>query len=79
MDHVRCPSELLDCLEDTPCEEYGSFAVVLEEFTIFVIVDLLSVEVVLVVDEIYLHSCCRDRCHLDNKRSVHIIDDNVHS
>ena len=79
MDYVRSPSELLYCLKDTSCEEYSSFAVILEEFTIFVIIDLLSVKVVFVVDEIYLHSCCRDRCHLDNKRSVHIIDDDVHS
>ena len=79
MDHVRCPSELLDCLEDTPCEEYGSFAVVLEEFSVFVKIYLFSVEIVLVINEVHLHSGSRNGCNLDYKRSVHIIDDDVHS
>ena len=36
-------------------------------------------EIVLIVDEIDLHSCCRNRRDLDHERSVDIVDDYVHS
>ena len=36
-------------------------------------------EVILIVNKIYLHSCCRNGCNLDNKRSVNIVDHNVHT
>ena len=35
-------------------------------------------EVVLVVNEVYLHPGCRDRGYLDDQRSVNIVDDDVH-
>ena len=79
VNHVRSPSELLYGLEYSSCKEDGPLSVVAEEFTILVAVDTLSVEVILVVNEIDLHACCRNRCNLDYERSVYIVDDDVHS
>ena len=76
---VRSPPELLDRLEDAPGEEHGPFGIVLEEDSVVIPVNLLSLEIVLVVNEIHLHSCGRDGSDLDHERSVHVVDDNVHS
>ena len=80
MDHVRSPPELLDCLKYASCEEYCPLAIILEEFSVLVEIYALSVEVVFVVNEIYLNTfCCGNGSNLDDNRSVHIIHDNVHS
>ena len=79
MDYVWCPSELLDSLEYASCKEDGSLAIVLEELSVLVAIYLLSVEIVLVVNEVHLHPCSRNRRNLDYERPVDIIDDNVHS
>ena len=79
MDYIRCPSELLDSLKYSSCEEDGPLAVVCKELSVFVAVDALAVEVILVVDEIYLHPCGRDGRDLDYQRTVDIVYDYVHS
>ena len=79
MDDIRCPAKLLHCFENASCEEDRSFAIVLEEFAVVVAVNALAMEIVLVVDEIYLHSRCRYRCDLDHERSVHFVDHDVHA
>ena len=56
MYHVRCPAQLLDGLEHAPGEENGPFPIVLEELAVLVAVNLFSMEVVFVVDEIHLHA-----------------------
>ena len=76
---VRCPSELLYGLEDSAGEEDGSFPVVFEIVALIVAVYALAVEIVLVVNEVHLHPGCRNGSHLDDKRSVDIVDDDVHS
>ena len=60
MDYIRCPAELLDSFEDSTCKEDRSFSIVLEEVAISISIHALAVEVILVIDEIYLHAGCRD-------------------
>ena len=79
MYHVRSPSELLHGLKYTACEEDRSLAVVLEEVSVIVAIDAFSVEIILIINKIHLHPGCRDRCNLDYERSVHVVDDDVHS
>ena len=79
MDHIWFPSEFLYCLKHAASEEYSSLSVILEEFPIFIAVHALAVEVVLVVDEIHLHSCSRNGSYLDYKWPVYVIDDDVHT
>ena len=79
MDDVRSPSEFLYGLEHTASKEDGPFAVVCKEFPVLVLVNAFSVEVVLVVYEIDLHSCGRNGSNLDHKRPVNVVDDDVHA
>ena len=79
VDHVRCPSEFLDCLENSSCKEYGSLAVILEEFAVRVAIYALTVEIVFVINEIHLHPGRGYGCDLDDKWSVHVVDDDVHA
>ena len=79
MNHVWSPSELLHCLQDTAGKEDRSLAVILEELAAFIAVDALAVEIVLIINKVYLNSGGRNRCNLDHKRSVDIVDDDVHS
>ncbi len=55
---IRSPSELLDRLENTACKEYGPLPVVFVEIAVLVVIDVLSVEIILVVNEIDLHPGC---------------------
>ena len=79
MDDVRSPSELLYGLKYTACEEDSSFAVILEEVSVVVAIYAFSVEIVLIINEIHLHSGCRYRRNLDYERSVHVVDDDIHA
>ena len=58
VDHIRCPAQLLYGLEYSSCKEDGSFGIVLEEVTVSITIYALAVEVVFVVDEVYLHPGC---------------------
>ena len=58
MDDVRSPTEFLYCFKHTSCKEDCSFPIVLEEFSVFVAVDALAVEIILIINEVYLHPCC---------------------
>ena len=79
MDDVRSPSELLDCLKHTAGKEYGPFPIVLEELAVLVAIYALAMEIVLIVNEIDLHSCSGYGGNLDYKRPVYIVDDDVHT
>ena len=79
VDDVWCPLEFLYCLEYSAGIEDGSFAVVFVFFAFFVGYDASLVEVVIVVDEVYLHACRGQRCYLDDEWVVGVIDDEVHA
>ena len=79
MDYIWRPTKLLYGFKYTSCEEDCSFSIVFEEIAVSIVIDALAVEIILVVDEVYLHSCCRDRCDLDDKWSVNIVYDYVHT
>ena len=79
VDDVWSPPELLYSLKYSAGKEYGSFSVILEELAAIVAIDALAVEIVLIINEIYLDSGSRNRCNLDHKRSVDIVDDDIHS
>ena len=79
MDHIRSPSELLYGLKYTAGEEDGSLSVVGEEFAVLILVYAFAVEIVLIVNEVYLHSGCGYGCDLDYERPVDIADDDVHA
>ena len=79
MDDVWSPAELLYCLKHASCKEDGSFAIILEKLSVFVVINAFTVEIVLIINEIHLHPCCRNGSNLDHERSVHIVDDDIHS
>ena len=79
MDHVRSPSEFLYGLKYSSCKEDSSFPVVLEVISRFVAIYALAVEIIFIVNEIHLHSRCRNRRNLDYERSVYFIDDDIHT
>ena len=79
MDDLGAPTQSLYCLEYAAGKEYGSFAIVGKEFAVVVAVHVLAVEIVLVINEIDLHPGRRNGCDLDYKRSVDIIDDDIHT
>ena len=55
VDHVRCPALLLHGLQDAASEEYRTLVVVGEEVALSIAEDTLAVELVLIVDVVYLH------------------------
>ena len=79
MDDVRSPSALLHGLKYTACEEDSSFAVILEEVSVVVAIYALSVEILLIINVIHLHSGCGYRRNLHYERSVHVVDDDIHA
>ena len=54
MDDIRGPAQFLHGFQDTAGEENGPFAIVGEEFSVFVPEDELALEIIFVVDEVYL-------------------------
>ena len=79
MYYIGSPPELLDRLKNTACKEYGPFAVVFVEISVLIVIDVLPVEIVLVVNEIDLHSRRQKGGHLDNERMVCIINNQIHT
>ena len=79
VDDVRSPTELLDGLEHSSCKEDGPFTIVLEELSLFVAVNALAVEIILIINEIHLHSRRGNGCYLDYQRPVNVVDDDVHT
>ena len=73
MNQVRFPSEFFYSLQYASCKEYGALVIVFEEFSALrVCKDSFSVEIVVIVYEIDLHSCRRYGGDLYYERSVHI-------
>ena len=78
MDDIRCPALFLHCFQDSSGKEDCTFVVISEESAFCIAEDTLAVEVVFIVDEIYLHTGSSG-CYLDDQRSVDIVDHDVHS
>ena len=75
----RAPTQFLYCLKNAACKEDGALVVVAVVVAIGVAGHLTIVEIVVVVNEIDLHSGRLQRCHLDDERVVCVIDDKVHA
>ena len=76
MDDFRCPTQLTHRLQYAATKENRAL-IVIGIFTAFIFVTLATGEVIIVVDEVYLHPCSRNRSHFDEERMVGIIDDEV--
>ena len=76
---VGSPAQFLYRFEYAACIEDCAFGVVCILITVFIVKHLPLVEVVVVVDEVYLHACGLNACHFDDERMVRIVDDDVQS
>ena len=54
MDDIRCPAKLLDGFQHAARKKYSPFVIVGKELSVLVAEGLLALEVVLVINEIYL-------------------------
>ena len=79
MDDIGRPPQFFDGFEYAPCEKYGTFIVIGEQFSVFIPNDCFSMEIVFVVDEIDLDAGRRDLSDLNNELMIVVIDDQVHS
>ena len=79
MNHVGTPAQFLHRLEHTARVENGALHVVRIFLIILIKHHLTLVEVVIVVNEIHLHTGRLNRSHLDNQWMVRIINDNIHT
>ena len=79
MNNVRTPAKFLHCFQYTTCIEDSTTVVVIVFYTIFVRCLQTILEIVIVVDEIYLHACGLNRSNFYNKGVISIIDDQVHT
>ena len=76
---VRSPAQLLYRLQNAAGKENGPLVIVGKELSVLVTVELLSLEVILVVDEVHLRPCLGNGGNLDNQRTVGIVDYEVHA
>ena len=65
-------------LKHTSCKENGSLSIVFIFLSVFIVSHQALGEIVVVINEIYLYSCCRDRGNLDNQRMVGLVKDYHH-
>ena len=79
MDDIGRPTQFLDRLQHAAGKENRTLGVVGEGFSLGIGQRSLAVEVVLVGDEIHLHTGGGQRRYLDNQGPVHIADDEVHT
>ena len=79
MDDIGRPLQLLDGFQDATRIESGTLGIVLVLLAILVGRNPAPHEEVVVVNEVYLHSCCRNACHLDDEGMVRVVNHNVHS
>jgi hypothetical protein len=79
VDHVGHPAEFADGLDDAAGVELAALDVVGKFLTVGVGVEEAAREVVVVVNEVDLHTCCLNGSHLDDERMVRVIDDQIHA
>ena len=76
---IRTPAKLFHCFQYTACIENGTAIVIIIFYTIFIRCLHTILEIVIVIDEIYLHACGLDRSNFYNQGVVSIIDNQVHT
>lgn len=79
MNDVRTPAQFFDGFQYATGIEYGTSIVVLVFISVFVS-DLQAIlEVIVIIDKVYLHTCSLYGCYLDDKRMVRVINDQIHT
>ena len=79
MYYLGTPAQFLYGLKDTACKENGALVVVAVVIAVGIACHETVVEIVVVVNEVYLHAGCLQRCHLDDQRVVSVVNDEVHA
>ena len=79
MDDIRHPTQFLYRFKHTAGVENSAFNIVNIFFTLFINKHCAFVEIVIIVNEIYLHASSLNACHLDDEWVVCIINNNIHS
>ena len=78
VDDVGYPAQLLDGFEGTTDEEDRALIVVVADLGVY-IEDGLTLEEVIVVDEVHLQASRREGSDLDDQRMIIIVDDHIDS
>src|SRR4030043_428784 len=78
MYNIRCPPQLFNRLDNTPGEEERTFIVVFKFISGSIGNNMLSLEIIIIIDEINLHSGTLDRSNLYNKRMISVVNNQVH-
>lgn len=79
MDQMRLPCQFTHCLEGASTEEEHTLVVVGTEFAVIVVEAFVFGEILLIVNEVDLHTSRWDRAHLDDELVVGIVDNKIHS
>lgn len=79
MDDIRRPAQFAHRLQNSAGEEDGALVVVRDQFVLGIKPSHFLLEVVLVVDEVYLHPCRRDGGDLDDQGVISVVDVEVHA
>ena len=77
MDDIWDPTELLDRLKSTTNEEDRSLVVIVGLRLGVCIEETLTLEEIIVVDKVHLHTCCGEGGHLDDQRMIVVVDDHI--
>ena len=78
MNDIGGPIEFLNGFYHSLCKEDRPFVVVREQFSVFIGKSSFSLKVLLIVDKIDLDTLFGNGGHFDDKRHVHIVDDQIH-
>ena len=76
---IRTPAKFFHCFQYTACIENGTAIVIIIFYTIFIRCLHTILEIIIVIDEIYLHACGLDRSNFYNQGVVSIVDNQVHT
>ena len=79
MNNIGHPTQFLHRFQHTTRIEDGTFDVVNIFSTLVINKHTTFVEIIIIIDKIYLHTCCLNTCHFDNKWVVGIINNDIHA
>jgi len=79
MDDIRCPTQFLNCFQNTLREEDHAHVVIGEHVHVLVVEKRLAMKKLLIINEVHLKSDLRNAGHLDDQGVIGIVDNQIHS
>ena len=79
VDYVGTPAKFLHCFQHTACIKDSTTVVVIVFHTIFIRCLQAILEIIIIIDEIYLHTCRLDGSDFYNQGMVSIVNNQIHT